>query len=171
MARQYVQVQVFPAFRRELSVPWLRRVAKQALLNGGRTPYGMSLAITDDETIRRLNREYRGLDETTDVLAFAFDHPGSFEGDGFPSDSADMGPFITPPEEAGFAGEVVVSYPTCQRQAAALGHAANDEMALLIIHGVLHLLGYDHATPEEEEVMKAREQEALAELPAQEAHS
>ncbi|MBI4339330.1 MAG: rRNA maturation RNase YbeY [Chloroflexi bacterium] len=170
-----IPVQVFPAYRRGLSVPWLRRLAQQALALGQPMPKGgppryrgLSLTIADDDTVRRLNRDYRGLDEPTDVLAFAFDHPGEFQGEG-PSPTATDVPFILPPSDdadQGFAGEVIVSYPQCQRQAQAGGHPAQDEMALLIAHGVLHLLGYDHGAPEEEATMQALEGRILAQLGA-----
>ena len=183
MAGRRIEVQVFPEFRRELSVPWLRHVAEQALSQetsarthiypppegedkgGGRSPSrSLSLVIADDETVRRLNHDYRGLDETTDVLAFAFDHPGEYQGDDAPPLPASQEPFITAPEDDGFAGEVIVSYPQCLRQATAQGHSPHDELALLITHGVLHLLGHDHATPEEEQAMKSIEQKTLATL-------
>ncbi|MDO8750985.1 MAG: rRNA maturation RNase YbeY [Dehalococcoidia bacterium] len=174
IATRRIDVQVFPAFRRQLTVPWLRRVAKEALAAGASSAPGedtpraayrsLSLVIADDATILRLNRDYRGLNETTDVLAFASDHAGEYEGDGTPPPSESNEQFITAPEEEGFAGEVIVSYPQCLRQAAEHGHSASQELALLITHGVLHLLGYDHATPEEEQAMNARTQTALATL-------
>ena len=171
MAERRIDVQVFPAFRREVSVSWLRRVAQQALSQGtsavseeasNENPsYSLSLVIADDETVRRLNHDYRGLDETTDVLAFAVGHPGHSEGEGTSPSPTSQEAFITSPEEACYTGEVIVSYPQCLRQAAAQGHASRDELTLLITHGVLHLLGYDHATPQEEEAMKAMERRAL----------
>ena len=174
MARRRIEVQVFPAFRRQLAVPWLRRVAERALAIGTTATPGeatprasyrsLSLVIADDTTVLRLNRDYRGLNEPTDVLAFASDHAGEYEGDGEPPPSETNDQFITAPEEEGFAGEVIVSYPQCLRQAAEHGHSAAQELALLITHGVLHLLGYDHATPEEELAMNARTQQALATL-------
>ncbi len=168
-----IQVNVFPAYRKQAAVPWLRRVAQGALILGqsaqdsGAPLYrALSLTIADDETVRSLNRHYRGLDEATDVLAFAFDHPGEYEGDG-PAPVVEDVPFVSAPEaptSRGFAGEVVVSYPQCQRQAQAAGHSAQDELALLITHGVLHLLGYDHAEPQEEQSMQAVEQRILTQL-------
>ena len=178
MAGRRIDVQVFPEFRRGLSVPWLRRVAEQALSQGNsaRThtyppSRGLSLAIADDETVRRLNHDYRGLDETTDVLAFSFDHPGEYQGEDAPPLPASQEPFITAPEDDGFAGEVIVSYPQCLRQAAAQGHSPHDELALLITHGVLHLLGHDHATPEEEQAMKSMENATLSALSIPKVHS
>lgn len=173
-AGRRIQVQVFPAFRKMLSAPWLRRVAQEALRQGAALVPGtteratplpsLSLAIADDDTVRRLNRDYRGLDEVTDVLAFAFGHPGHYEGDGPPPANASREPFVTAPDEAGFIGEVVVCYPQCLRQAAEQGHDPLDELALLITHGVLHLMGYDHATADDEAAMIAVERESLATL-------
>ena len=174
-----IDVEGFPAFRRELTVPWLRRVADRALVagfydvphEGSATAayHSLSLVIADDKTVHTLNRDYRGLDEPTDVLAFAFDHAGEYEGEGEPPLLESTDHFVTPPEEEGFVGEVIVSYPQCLRQAKEHGHAANQELALLITHGVLHLLGYDHATPEEEQAMNAGTQTALAALGSTEA--
>ena len=107
------------------------------------------------------------MDETTDVLAFAFHHPGHFEGDSPPSPehykSADM-PFITPPDEAHeyYLGEIIISFPQGIRQAATSNHEVDREISHLLAHGVLHLLGYDHQNPEEERVMREREIAALA---------
>ncbi|MCZ6891731.1 MAG: rRNA maturation RNase YbeY [Chloroflexi bacterium] len=169
-----MDVQVFPDFRRELPVRWLREVAKTALSHGiyatatdtnnnGATHSSMSLVIADDETVQGLNRDYRGLDETTDVLAFSSQHSGHYEGDGPPPDVESHGPFITP-EDDGFVGEVVISHPQCLKQAKAQGRSPRDELALLIVHGVLHLLGYDHLEPYDEREMQALEKTCLADV-------
>ena len=170
---RHVDVQVFPEFRRELPVRWLRQVAKTALSHGlDATATGtnneamrssMSLVIADDETVQGLNRDYRGLDETTDVLAFSSQHSGQYEGDGTPPEIESHDPFITPKDD-GFVGEVVVSHPQCVRQAEAQGQSPRDELALLIVHGVLHLLGYDHLEPGEEREMQALEKTCLADV-------
>lgn len=119
----------------------------------------LSLLITGDETVRELNHSYRGLDETTDVLSFALT-----EGD------ADSSPFVTPPDDILHLGEVIVSYPQAERQAKSVGHDVNQEVDLLVVHGVLHLLGYDHAEPEEEQEMKGLEQEILGSMTKQQAN-
>ena len=138
-------------------------MAQQALQAGnGPTKASLSLALTDDETVRRLNRDYRGLDETTDVLAFAFHHPGHYEGEGDPPPTSEDDSFTTAPQEDDFLGEVIVSYPQCVRQAQSEGCEVDEELALLVTHGVLHILGYDHLTPDEERVMHEREAAALA---------
>ena len=138
-------------------------MAQQALEAGhSTTNASLSLALADDEAVRRLNRDYRGLDETTDVLAFAFHHPGHYEGEGDPPPIPEDDPFMTAPQEEDFLGEVVISYPQCVRQAQAEGREVDEELALLVTHGVLHILGYDHLTPDEERIMHEREAAALA---------
>lgn len=162
VASQKIEVQIFPAFRGKASVPRLRLVAKRALAIGcGPRDASLSLAIADDETVRRLNRDYRGLDETTDVLAFAFQDQGHDQGDGSTALASGEDPFITALQGEGFLGEVIISYPQCARQALHEGREVDEELALLATHGVLHILGYDHITPDEEYVMRERETSVL----------
>ena len=111
---------------------------------------------------KKLNRDYRGLDETTDVLAFSSQHWGHYEGEDEPKSFQDGAPFVTPEGHGDFVGEVIISYPQCRRQADARGRNVEDELALLITHGVLHLLGYDHLEPEDERQMQALEEKVLA---------
>ena len=127
----------------------------------------MSLAVTNDETIRDLNRDYRGLDEVTDVLAFSASFSGHWEGEPDQSNShgPDMPDFVFPPGEAAPLGEVVIAYPQAKRQAEQRGVALGDELAMLTIHGVLHLAGHDHADPQEQAEMQAKERAALEALP------
>ena len=117
-------------------------------------PVELGLVITDDETVRRLNRQHRGLDETTDVLAFALTEMAL----PLPQDST---PFIMPPDGMLHLGEVIISCTQALRQAEEHGHSLEEELALLIVHGVLHLLGHDHANPEGERRMRAAETEVL----------
>ena len=154
-----IDVEVFQAFKRRLSNAWLQRVVEQALdTHGEGRPMSISLAIADDETVHRLNREYRGLDETTDVLAFPLwesrEDEDTGEGDIFP-----------PTEEEAPVGEIVISYPQAARQARDGKRVIKAEMALLIVHGVLHLLGYDHADAQEESRMWAKQDQVLAKIP------
>lgn len=130
-------------------------------MDEGGGPTSLSLVIADDEAVRDLNREYRGLDENTDVLAFAFNHPGQYEGDDPPAQQEEPQPFIASPEDSGYFGEVLISYPQCVRQALPIPGSTINELALLITHGVLHLLGYDHRTTAEERDMQAREDRTL----------
>ncbi len=117
----------------------LRRRARR-LLEALRLPDAdLSIVLVSDLEMRRLNRRWRGQDRPTDVLAFA-----QAEGAG------------APPE--GLLGDVVISVDTARRQAAARGHALGVEAEHLLVHGVLHLLGYDHErSPAEARRMQRRE--------------
>lgn len=159
---------------------WLRKVVAETLSGemppvvgrkGGGLEKGefekgeVGLVIAGEERVRELNRNYRGLDEATDVLSFPFfkfptstPHPrgGGLEKAAFN--------FVTPPDGVLHLGEVIVCYPQAARQAQEQGHSLGRELALLVIHGVLHLLGYDHEEPEQEREMRAREEAALGGL-------
>ncbi len=131
---------------------WVRKIAHKVLkAEGVASPLEISLVFTDSETVQRLNRDYRGVDEPTDVLAF---YMLPRQGDDFS--------FVLPPDSITRLGEVVISYPQAVEQAKEQGHSVNKELALLIIHGILHLLGYDHEQPKEEAKMRAKEKELLA---------
>jgi len=130
---------------------WVRRIAQTVLkAEGVAPPYEVSLVFTDSETVKQLNRDYRGVDDPTDVLAFYM----------LPQKGADSA-FALPPDGVTRLGEVIVSYPQAVEQAKEQGHSPERELALLIIHGILHLLGYDHEEPEEESKMRERERELL----------
>ncbi len=126
----------------------LERLASAVMEREGLPPGEVSVLITDDEMVRRLNREYAGEDTPTDVLAFSLT-----EGEEFAS-----------PDDVLRLGEVIISYPTARRQADDAQRPVRDEIEHLLVHGVLHLLGYDHAEPAEEERMRGREHELLAAL-------
>ena len=121
----------------------------------------MSLMFVDEQTIAELNERFLGVVGPTDVLAFPMDEelpPGGRQpdqggrGPGSPADAND------PPS---LLGDVVVCPSVAVRQAAARGGALDDELALLVVHGVLHLLDYDHAEPDDAADMQRREQELL----------
>ncbi len=126
----------------------LERIAATVLAAEG-APEGAALAVTlvDDAQIQALNRQYRGVDAPTDVLAFA-----TQEGE----------PLPLAPDAPAELGDVLISVETACRQAEALGHTLAAELALLTIHGCLHVLGYDHAVPEAQERMWARQSALLA---------
>ena len=122
----------------------------------------MSLMFVDTQTIAELNERFLGVDGPTDVLSFPLDEelpPGGRQpdqggrGPGAPADGGD------PPA---LLGDVVVCPAVATRQAAERGAVTEDEIALLVVHGVLHLLDYDHAEPDEATAMRRREQELLA---------
>ena len=166
-----IDVAIDEPFRKELSTVWLRKVAANALQSAlpEGEPGQLSLVVTDDETLRNLNREFRGLDEVTDVLSFSPSHPGQWEGEAqTPQDrdsatiEAESELFILPPGELPVVGEVVISYPQAQRQARDRRQNTDQELALLIVHGVLHLVGHDHVEFQEAALMQAMERDVLS---------
>lgn len=104
----------------------------------------VSLRVTDSRSVRRLNRRFRGEDSATDVLSFNTDFDGLRRPDG----TAEL-------------GEIVIALPVAARGARERRVPLADELALLTVHGTLHLLGFDHEEPEEDRQMKALEQIAL----------
>ena len=125
-----ITIQIAHRFRGEIDESGLHRVAAEVLrLEEVAEGTELSLIITDDEEIRKLNRRFRGVDAPTDVLAF---------GGGADEQLASI------PEIPPYLGDVVISYQRALAQAGELGHAAAEELGLLVIHGILHLLGYDH---------------------------
>ena len=144
-----VEVRIDPSFADQLSAQRLRQIAEAVLRQEGRQGQ-VSLVIVGDEEIRVLNRDYLDRDAPTDVLAFAAQEMA--------------GPFVAAPEAAAYLGDVIVSYPRAQAQARERGHSTEQELGLLIVHGLLHLLGYDHADEEEKARMWARQDEILRSL-------
>ncbi len=146
-----IDIHVEIEFQGVVDKRWVRRIAQDVLkAEKVASPYEVSLVFTDSETVRQLNRDYRGIDEPTDVLAFYM-----------LSQKGDDSSFTLPPDGITRLGEVIISCPQAIEQAKEHGHSVAKELALLIIHGVLHLLGYDHEEPEEEKKMKDREGELL----------
>lgn len=153
-------------FGDELDAEWLGGVVQAGVLAAGISGDAeVSLLITGDETVRSLNAEYRGLDETTDVLSFSASHPGHWEGDGDgPPETPDHAEFVLPPGIPQPLGEIIVSWPQAQRQAIEHGVGPEWELAHLVVHGALHLVGYDHLGLEDTARMQALEREALESL-------
>jgi len=134
---------------------WLEGIARQVLeAQGAGAQVELGLVLATQERVKELNRDYRGKDEPTDVLAFsAREERGE-----------DQPPFIHPPDGLLHLGEVIISYPQAAIQADEHQHSVEKELAILIIHGVLHLLGYEHDKPELERQMRAREAEILSHI-------
>ena len=146
-----IEVSIEEEFRGVVDGGWLKKIVRQILkAEGVAPPYELSLVFTDSATVQRLNRDYRGVDEPTDVLAFYM----------LPQKRADFS-FALPPDGVTRLGEVIISYPQAVEQAKEQGHSPQRELALLVTHGILHLLGYDHEEPEEESKMREKERELL----------
>ncbi len=105
----------------------------------------LSIAIDGDAEIQALNLQFLGIDAPTDVLSF-------------PSDETN------PETGAPYLGDIMISYPRAKQQAENAGETVEDELQLLVVHGMLHLLGYDHAEPDEKATMWAAQQKALKHL-------
>jgi probable rRNA maturation factor len=168
---QEIDISVDEPYQQELPEVWLRTVMEAALVEAlpQGEPAQVGLVVTDDKTVQELNQQFRGLDEVTDVLSFSASHSGHWEGD--PQESDEASPesvdseelnFVLPPGEPSPLGEVIISFPQTIRQAQERNGPVEQELALLIIHGVLHLVGYDHMEPEDEAQMQAKERSALA---------
>jgi probable rRNA maturation factor len=123
-------------------------VRKTLLFEGFDRPAEVSILLTEDDEMQVMNRQYRGFDKPTDVLSFS------------QLDASDA----TPPGCPVALGDVIISVPTAHRQADARGRSLQDEIDLLVVHGVLHLLGYDDETDEGAEEMNRRQEEILGQL-------
>lgn len=146
--RVSLAIQLDPQIEAEIDEERLHHLAVETLrLEGVAQSFELGLFITDDGGIEELNRRYRGVDEPTDVLAFG----GEVEG------------FVSPPDQP-HLGDIVISYPRAASQAQERGHSVAQEIDLLFLHGLLHLLGYEDETPEKRVRMWARQEEVLGAL-------
>jgi probable rRNA maturation factor len=107
---------------------------------------GVTVILAGDELLQQLNREHRDLDEPTDVLSFP-----AAEGEQFPGE----------PEQAPYLGDIAISVPRVRQQALAASMDAEEELRHVVLHGLLHLMGYDHETPEDDRRMRTREEAVL----------
>ena len=105
----------------------------------------LSIVIIDNEQMQALNLHYRGIDSSTDVLSFPAD-------------------FVDPDNEKTYLGDVIISYPKCLEQAQSANHSTSEELILLVVHGTLHLLGYDHIQYDEKKRMWSLQAEILEQL-------
>lgn len=125
----------------------LERLAAHALnVEGVTKPSELSVLLADDPMVHELNRAYRAMDEPTDVLSFS-----QTEGE----------PFAQPEGAVPHLGDVIISIDTARRQAVEYAVPLHDEVAHLLVHGVLHLLGYDHEDASDAEVMRRHEDAIL----------
>jgi probable rRNA maturation factor len=107
----------------------------------------LSVVIADNEFVRALNQQYRGVDSPTDVLSFPADEPP-----------------VVIDDEPPYLGDLIIAFPYASAQAAREQHDLSDSLALLVVHGTLHLLGYDHDTAENRAEMWAAQESALIAL-------
>jgi probable rRNA maturation factor len=149
MSYYVVEVQIERTFEaRQQAQPEAIRRAAQATLQQEQVEEACELAVllAGDETLRELNRHHRGVDASTDVLAF-------------PNEA--QGPFVDAPGLPRHLGDVIISLPRAEAQAAEVGNTLSAELQLLVVHGVLHLLGYDDQTAQERARMWRAQQAVL----------
>jgi probable rRNA maturation factor len=149
-----VEVQIDELYLPLVNPDILETVARRTLARHSPAPAALTVVVTSDSAVQTLNRTYRGIDAPTDVLSFAAqdaEDESDEEGD------AGRVHLVTPAELADeladYLGDIVIALPYATRQAAHYGNSVDNELRLLTVHGVLHLLGYDHATPEEDDAM------------------
>jgi len=151
MTAHNLYINIDAPYRRRLTQKWLREVVNAALSTQKiNRPVELSLIITGDKEVHRLNRDYRGIDATTDVISFAL--------------SENAAEFVTPPDRISRLGEVIISYPQAVSQAKENGQTIKAELAWLVVHGLLHLLGYDHQDDKSEAIMRKREDAILRKI-------
>ena len=112
--------------------------------------YEVDVSLVDDETIHQINRDYRNVDRVTDVISFAF------------NDDKDPSDQISSLYVQNMLGEILICLPQAKRQAAEIGNTLERELSFLFTHGLLHLLGYDHMTPEDEAIMFPLQEKILS---------
>lgn len=139
---------VIPEKLEQLLSDGLNAVAK---LHGLGEQEEVDITIVTDEEIHALNRDYRNVDRATDVLSFALDEDGGE-------------PELVGGPEVHLLGDIIISAETAARQAEEFGHGLEREIVYLAVHGLLHLLGYDHMQEEDKAIMRAKEEEALREI-------
>jgi probable rRNA maturation factor len=139
-------VEIKEEFDQKIDASPLQDTAQKALAALGKSPdQDIQIIIADDESLQNLNNEFMGIDAPTDVLTFPLD-------------------FDNPESGTVYLGDIIISYPQAERQAQQAGHQTLEEIKLLIVHGILHLLGHDHAEPEEKEKMWSLQNSLLEQL-------
>jgi probable rRNA maturation factor len=142
-----------PGFRKTGLLKKLAGFAGKMLSDFGKNRYDMNIVFCNDTFIHSLNRDYRGKDAPTDVLSFS-----QLEGD---EDSFDC-PGKTSKERKQL-GDIIISMDTAKRQAKEFKVTLEEELARLVVHGVLHLLGFDHETSKADEKVMMKKQDAYLE--------
>lgn len=156
MSNFEIEVQIDDEYASLVDGENLRAAAKATLIANGIEDAELTIVITSDAAVQQLNCDYRGVDAPTDVLSFAA-QAGETEHD-----------LALPPELTAeldcYLGDIIIAYPYTLQQAEHFANTPAAELRLMVIHGVLHLLGDDHDTPEAEAEMWARQEAVLAQF-------
>lgn len=135
--------EIINEFKEDFKYDYLPKVIDKCLEMENVKKAVFTIIFIDDEYMHELNKTYRGIDRSTDVLSFAYED----------NESVEM--------EYRMLGEIFVSIPKMREQAKAYGHSETRELSFLVVHGILHLLGYDHTLGEKEEKEMFRRQELV----------
>jgi len=148
--------------KKDLDVPYKDIIERMviAALDFEKCPYEAEVSVTvvDDDEICRINKEYRNIESSTDVLSFPFNEwetPGDFEGI---EDSIDA---FNPESGELLLGDIILSADHIENQALEYGHSRTRELAFLVVHSMLHLMGYDHMNDEERVIMEEKQRKIL----------
>ncbi|MFW6082468.1 MAG: rRNA maturation RNase YbeY [Chloroflexota bacterium] len=156
MSFHTIDVRIADPYGSALQPELLRRAAEATLLHQQiDEPCELVLVVTGDEALRQLNQRYRSVDAPTDVLAF----PNQSEGPA-PSPTA----FVDAPGLPRYLGDVLISFPRAETQAEGAAHTLHAELQLLVVHGILHLLGYDDRTEPQRKRMWDAQRDILGEM-------
>jgi probable rRNA maturation factor len=154
-----IHVSVRQRYRAKNRIAHIRAAARAALAQTQITsPFELSIRLSDDAELRTLNRQFRAVDAPTDVLSFG----GEGFVDGRPRRASRSSPDWRGRLSEGFLGDIMISMDRCSAQARAFGHSEDDELALLVIHGVLHLCGFDHPNAKRRTTMWQAQDRAFA---------
>jgi probable rRNA maturation factor len=144
-----ITLEIVEKFRSRVNAPLLEKAAQAVLDQQLAAPdtagTEVTLVISDDDHLQQLNRQFLGIDSPTDVLSF----PAGY---------------TDPDTGAPYLGDVLISYPRAEAQAAAAGHPIENELQLLVVHGLLHLLGHDHVEEDDKARMWAVQAAILDQL-------
>lgn len=140
-----LQIQIRPYYRHKISTADLKIAADLALKKCQQTEVVAGILITGDAEMHSLNRDYRGIDQTTDVLSFNEN-------------------YIDPESGLEYLGDIIISVPQAKKQALAGGHTVDQEVQVLVIHGILHLSGYDHDSKSKQKNMWQVQAQILKEI-------
>ena len=140
-----IHIEISEGFRNQIESRLLTYAAETTLQHQTSPGVDLTVVITTDEEVHQLNHQHRGIDAPTDVLSFEAGYPD-------------------PETETIYLGDVIIAYPQAESQAQKGGHPTEVELQLLVVHGVLHLLGHDHAEPEEKSKMWQAQGEILKKL-------
>ncbi len=124
----------------------------------------LSISLCAAGAMRKVNLEYRGEDKVTDVLSFSSEFPGEWQGMTLQKEDTNIKEFLLPPDQLPTIGEILVCFPEANRNAKKSGSPIMNEIALLVIHGILHVLGYDHGNTSDKARMWKIQERALCEF-------